>query len=321
MELQLHDELVYLHDFADDECTYEGIYPKGARDKKALTAPLRVPHDFLIGGHRYLFKKSFNRYPHQFWIEIAAYRLGCLMGVPVPPSFVAYDPITEEFGALIEWFYDFPGSPKQAYFDGGVYMMAIIDNYDMKVGKQHNFDTISTMMKIFQRMKFMSDGWADSWAKIFIFDAIIGNTDRHHDNWGIVWTPSEIERKTLATLAPAFDNGTSLGHEIIDRNLSKYLDHDALMKYISRGTHHAKWDISSHNKLSHADFIKVYVNKYPTSLKVMLDCLHFDSTALIEAFYQMTKFDVSVPFSEERAAFMVNLVESRRLNLLYILEA
>jgi len=315
MKLQNHDQLVYLEDFIDDECSYEGVYPKGARAKKSLRAPSVAPHDFLVGGHRYLFKKSFIRYPHQFWIEIAAYRIGCLMGVSVPPTFVAYDAYETEFGALIEWFYDYPGSQKQAYHDGGVYMQQLIENYDMKVGVKHNFITISILMKALH--KVMNEKWAETWAKIFTFDAIIGNTDRHHDNWGIIWNVEEFASdKVTATIAPAFDNGTSLGHEIIEKNISKYDSRDTMERYILRGKHHARWQIGDTERLSHAEFLKKFTDKYPDTLQIVFDCLKFDSSKIVEIIYQLTQFDVVVPLTASRAEFMVKLVETRRHYLL-----
>ncbi|KAA0891651.1 HipA domain-containing protein [Oryzomonas rubra] len=317
MKIQNPDQLVYLNDYVDDEYSYEGLYPKGAREKKSLTAPPNVPYDFLINRHRYLFKKSFRRYPHQFWIEIAAYRIGCLMGVSVPPAFVAYDSYDAEFGALIEWFYDYPNSDKQAYHDGGVYMMQLIDDYDMKAGAQHNFVTISTLMRALHKIKVMSENWAESWAKIFTFDTIIGNTDRHHDNWGIIWNSNNsISGEISAVIAPAFDNGTSLGHEIIDSNLAKFENLDMLNSYINRGKHHARWQKDDIDRITHIEFMKRYANKFPDTRQTILNCLSFDSTRLIEVIYQLTHFDVLVPLTEPRAKFMVNLVETRRRNLL-----
>jgi hypothetical protein len=56
----------------DDE--YDSIYPKGARDKKAIISPQTCQHPCILKNHRYLFKKSSHRYPDQFWIEIIKHR-------------------------------------------------------------------------------------------------------------------------------------------------------------------------------------------------------------------------------------------------------
>lgn len=44
-----------------------------------------------------------------------------------------------------------------------------------------------------------------------LLDAWIGNTDRHHENWGVLW-----RRKEPLRLAPSFDHASSLGRELTD---------------------------------------------------------------------------------------------------------
>jgi hypothetical protein len=43
-----------------------------------------------------------------------------------------------------------------------------------------------------------------------LLDALIGNTDRHHENWGILVLSENAE------LAPTFDHASSLGRELLD---------------------------------------------------------------------------------------------------------
>jgi len=54
---------------------------------------------------------------------------------------------------------------------------------------------------------------ADVFVGYLMLDAIVGNTDRHHENWGILRTP---RLGTPATLAPSFDHASSLGRELSD---------------------------------------------------------------------------------------------------------
>jgi hypothetical protein len=48
-----------------------------------------------------------------------------------------------------------------------------------------------------------------------IFDALIGNTDRHHENWGLV-VLEEGANNFVFYLAPTFDHASSLGREETD---------------------------------------------------------------------------------------------------------
>jgi hypothetical protein len=51
----------------------------------------------------------------------------------------------------------------------------------------------------------------DVFVGYLLLDAVIGNTDRHHENWGIVCLP---ERSVH--LAPTFDHASSLGCHLLD---------------------------------------------------------------------------------------------------------
>ena len=47
-----------------------------------------------------------------------------------------------------------------------------------------------------------------------LFDALIGNTDRHHENWGIIVVPEDGQ--FTFWLAPSFDHASSLGRDLTD---------------------------------------------------------------------------------------------------------
>lgn len=51
----------------------------------------------------------------------------------------------------------------------------------------------------------------DVFAGYLLLDALIGNTDRHHENWGVLLTSAEPRR---AELAPTYDHASSLGREL-----------------------------------------------------------------------------------------------------------
>lgn len=61
-----------------------------------------------------------------------------------------------------------------------------------------------------------------------MLDVLIGNTDRHHENWGLLLFSEKFE------LAPTFDHASSLGRELLDerriRLLSKESDFDLYCK-------------------------------------------------------------------------------------------
>jgi hypothetical protein len=56
---------------------------------------------------------------------------------------------------------------------------------------------------------------ADLFLGYLMFDVLIGNTDRHHENWGILLQPTD-SCPGAAVLAPSFDHAASLGQILRD---------------------------------------------------------------------------------------------------------
>lgn len=55
---------------------------------------------------------------------------------------------------------------------------------------------------------------ADAFVGYLMLDALVVNTDRHHENWGIL--VRRVDQESEVELAPSFDHASSLGREISD---------------------------------------------------------------------------------------------------------
>lgn len=301
----------------DEEYPY---FPEGSRDKRLLRCPGNVTHPALIVRHRYLFKKSRAVYPEQFWVEVAAYHVGRLCGVPVPPSFPAWDSRTGECAALIEWFYGHPGKPTESFLSGGLFMKALIDDYDLKRGRQHNFGSIDLLCDILANPRIggrprLRRGWPQAWARMLTFDALIGNTDRHHENWGFLVRPRR-DAPADFRLAPAFDNGTSLGHEWSEDQITDFDDPQHLHRYIHKGRHHMRWHEQDARQAGHAELLSKLVERHPRVLPAMQKVLAFDDAELEQRLIGLSKLSIPVALSQRRAGFMLHLLRARRDYLL-----
>jgi hypothetical protein len=291
------------------------VYPEGARDKSLVYSPNPVPYPFLVPNHRYLFKHAFNRHPDQFWSEILAYRIGSLLDVAVPPAFVAWDSDNGICGALIEWFLGYPAVPDERYVPGGDIMTSIIPGYERKHGQQHNFLAIERYLTVLADKQRLIGDWLSWWCDTLLFDALIGNTDRHQDNWGLLWRPGPTAR-----MAPAFDNGTSLGYEIFSNKMADFSDPARLERYIARGTHHMRWDIADERPAQHVALIQRLLEHYPKQREdINKRLLGFNVEAMWAMIRGMTEFDIPVPLSPERAEFVCHLTEARYKVLIHSL--
>lgn len=312
---QSPDEVVDIKDFIKDE----EVYSEGARQKASFVMPegIDAKYKFCLPSWRYMFKQSRSGFPIQFLIEVFAYQLGSLIGIPVPPAFVSIDGNTHVYGALIEWFYD---DRQDVFFPGGNFMHLFIENFEHRRGREHNFQTFLAILKSFNTN---IDLVLKCWAKVVIFDAIIGNTDRHQSNWGLIIKKGKTADPSPKTfeLSPAYDNGTSMGYVLSEKDLLKYSDLKELDKYISSGRPHMKWTLEENwnQRLSHEDFITQMITSYPFVRDDMLSSLQFSDLQVKNILDQFDKFNISVKISEARSAFMMNLVTRRKERLLSII--
>ena len=159
-----------------------------------------------------------------------------------------------------------------------------------------------------------------------MFDALIGNTDRHQDNWGVVITHSHKNKNspgiiTGVRLSPAFDNGTSMGYELPEADFIICNDDKRLEKYAARGTHQLRWKLTDPKKANHSDLLLKLINSYPDTHEIMLECLRKVNSVVFEKILdQLVRIEVGVKLTEARAIFMLKLISYRHQRLLKILE-
>ena len=277
IQSKLYNKPIVIDNWRQDD-TYEGIYPKGARDKSTYFSPLSVNENYLKSDFRYLFKLSRSWCPWQFWGEIISYRLGLITGIEVPPAHIGlnnnYNPDEVIYGSLIEWFYD---DKKDTYFEGGQFMVKLIKNYDRQKGTQHNFLSIP----------HRTNNFSEHWAKVFTLDCLTGNTDRHQDNWGLILKGARQKEKNkiIPRFSPAFDNGTALGYEIIEKNIEKYTDEKRLEKYLTNpryARHHMKWSLDEQESINFYDFMKKFVLEFPDTKPIIGELLSFNQLQVEE---------------------------------------
>ncbi len=283
------------------------VYPEGARDKSLLKSPEKLEYGFLIPNHRYLFKHSFARHPDQFWTEIIAYQIGCMMEIPVPPAFVAYDSDNNICGALIEWFVDYPDEPEERFVSGGDIMTSVITGFDRKKGKQHNFLSIEMYLLALNKKCHVLD-WLGYWCDMLLFDALIGNTDRHQDNWGLLWA----QKHSSVRMAPVFDNGTGLGYEILEAKMKNFSNPARMQTYIDKGRHHMRWQLIDKSQAQHVMLLVQLLKKHSVLKDRMKNKLALFQKEHLKAMMTLcTEYPVNIPLSQARADFVCNLVTAR----------
>lgn len=279
-------------------------YPEGKQPKRLLISPNECQFPFLLPRHKYLFKIPSGWQERQVWSELIAYELSRFADLDVPPCFLAIDHVTGEVGVLVEFFYGYAGERPTRLIPGSDPTHAWLKgDYDRKRGRPHSVRqnlTLARAMGI--------DSPKEWWARAFLFDALIGNVDRHPDNWGFLGRPVAGDN-FLFQMAPLFDNGSSLSYGETDNHLARLTDLDA---YIRRGRHHCGWDGTNARGSRHLELCEMFMETYKPAGFLDRFMIRFTDDAISDVLRWCGSFSCSILFSELRASFLRSLLIRRR---------
>jgi hypothetical protein len=154
----------------------------GTRAKKYFQSP---------DGRYYYFKRSYSKpnrdYTYEFWSEIIAYQLGQLLGIDVLRYDIAFD--GEVMGCISENMID---AENEELIEGIQYIKALNPNFNPAIKEHKTWYTFDLIKRSLAHSK-ISDDFVYKILEMIVFDAIIGNGDRHQENWAI------ITKQTLMT--------------------------------------------------------------------------------------------------------------------------
>ena len=134
-----------------------------------------------------------------------------------------------------------------------------IDFINKNESKTKEYYTIENIKKCLDNI---DEKLFDDFLKIMVFDALVGETDRHAENWGITLDANGYR------ISPLYDNGDNLLRDFKDKDLAeKYYNGTKLFDaYIKRAQSLIyKDDHSGRYKLH--ELIKELYEKYPEQIK------------------------------------------------------
>lgn len=131
--------------------------------------------------------KPAKHYRYEFWSEVLAYQLGKAWGLNI----LRYDPAVfgNEIGCISKSMHQ---AGQEQLIEVGRFMTAISDDFlpaEVGTRDQYTFQLLSETLDHFELAKY----W-DFFFKTMLFDAVIGNTDRHQENWAFIGRSSIITR-------------------------------------------------------------------------------------------------------------------------------
>lgn len=235
---------------------HEYLQTGGTRDKEVVENP--------IDNKLYYFKTSLikkeKNYVYEFWSEVIASEIGELLGFEILKYNVAVND-QNTLGCLSRLMID---TNKEQLDEGHKWIKRYHLAYDTEDRDSYTFQIIDkTLTGLFPNEKF-----TEKLISTIILDCIIGNEDRHQENWGIIisnkiskhsWNPFSKKNpvpKSNYRFAPIYDSGSSLGRELREEKVNQMVsDSIQLNAYINRGQSEIHWD-GEHGKQKHFKLIE-----------------------------------------------------------------
>ena len=106
--------------------------------------------------------------------------------------------------------------------------------YESRKKYRHSEPTLATILGAIEAYR----GNESQFVHYVVLDGLIGNTDRHHENWGWIM---DNTYPYMPVLAPSFDHASSLGRELTDERRETILRKGQQGAYSERATGGIYW--------------------------------------------------------------------------------
>lgn len=195
--------------FVDDSVTIDGDAPKkfiGVYDYHLLNRKHKHNRGNWI---RYIAKTGHKWYPIESITELLLNKLGCIFGLHMADSRIAM------IGGQLRFLSRYFLNPSHEVLDHGAdilagYLNETID-YVEEVDQQkltRDLFTLQVIENAVDRLyHYQKDDIMHELVKLIIFDALVGNNDRHFFNWGVI---RSIDNRFQPFFSPVYDTARGL---------------------------------------------------------------------------------------------------------------
>lgn len=169
----------------------------GTRSKYIAIHPYTNEEYFFKGSKETPLREI--RYPTEFWSEIVSSKIGQFLGFPMLDYNIAYDNNhKQKIGCLS---LSMVSGFKNKLTEGKTYLTGFNAQYNPDIDKKdYTFQFICKALK-----EFSLESYIENIVEIIVFDSIIGNSDRHQENWGILSTYEQDEEIIKEEISNVFD--------------------------------------------------------------------------------------------------------------------
>jgi len=230
------------------------IHPEWVLEPEAMGSKTKFWYRPDDESPNWLFKFS-QANTGQHWAEKAAAEIAAEMGVA--HARVELATFDNTYGSATESF----ARGGRELIHGNQVLAGKLSSYDPKATFHHSDHTLGNICLALDRMFPNPEGAARakaSMAEYLVLDAVIGNTDRHHENWGLL--RKRVGDRWTGFIAPSFDHASSLGREMLDdgagRSRRRLLEEGNVGRYVEKAHGGIFWQPSDKRGLSPLELVR-----------------------------------------------------------------
>lgn len=154
---------------------------------------------------------------------------------------------------------------------GNQMLAGTLHNYDYSKKRHHSSHTLANIWKAMDRVFEIPETAERAKRRIaeyLVLDAVIGNVDRHHENWGILWW--RMDAHWAGFIAPSFDHASSLGRELKDTKRNLKLAENGIGAYVEKGRGKICWSEDDQYGPSPLELVRRASRQYPEHFRPAL---------------------------------------------------
>jgi len=208
----------------------------------------------------------------------------------------------------------------QSLSHGNQIMAGHVFGYDPKVRFQQSSHTLDNIFLALDKTFLTPEDTHNAkvqFSDYLVLDAVIGNTDRHHENWGILL--KQDGNHWVGNLAPTFDHASSLGRELLDESQRKcrqrLLDEKRVGSYAEQARGAIYRDKDDRHGISPLALVRWAAELHPEIFKTALDRVERLDGAAMERIVRRVPEDWMTPLERQFSVAFVcySATELRRV--------
>ncbi|MBE0545542.1 MAG: HipA domain-containing protein [Verrucomicrobia bacterium] len=207
-------------------------------------------------------------------------------------------------------------------FHGNQILAGKVHGYDPSTKFRHCDHTLANIFLGLERTFIKPEGAHRAkvlLAEYLVLDAVVGNTDRHHENWGIM--RRQVGDRWQGLVAPSFDHASSLGRELRDlgegKSRKQILGQHRISNYSEKAPGAIYWDKQDKRGLSPLELVRRGAALHPELFKSGLAKQAKLERPLLEGIIARVPADWMSPLAREFAVALMcyNLEELRKIQV------